>query len=294
MPEDKWSFAPTAGAFKGVRTFAEQVKHVACANYAFFMEIEKKTPPEGCEKGGPNPARTKAELTKYLADSFAYAGGVLATMTPENALEAAGGPYGGQSTRLGSHDAGRLARIGPLRTDRRLPADEQHRPAGEPVGNAQLPIPSVESAIKLRASLVPTEHHPFQIELHGRHAKSADAEHAVVRAGAERRRTRCGRGAVATSRDRRQSRRLINRRRRNGSRKIPGVDFGFDPGLPGHGRRVVVRPRPPETPCPRQVATAFRRSSRLRRHEASRDRAAAWLANRRGTRSLAFDGRNRC
>ena len=101
MPEDKWSFAPTDGAFKGVRTFAEQVKHVACANYAFFMEIEKKTPPEGCEKGGPNPARTKAELTKYLADSFAYAGGVLATMTPENALEAAGGPYGGQSTRLG-------------------------------------------------------------------------------------------------------------------------------------------------------------------------------------------------
>jgi uncharacterized damage-inducible protein DinB len=101
MPDDKWSFAPTNGAFKGVRTFAEQVKHVACANYAFFMEIEKKTPPEGCEKGGPDPARTKAELTKYLADSFTYAAGVLAKMTPENALEAAGGPYGGQSTRLG-------------------------------------------------------------------------------------------------------------------------------------------------------------------------------------------------
>jgi uncharacterized damage-inducible protein DinB len=101
MPEDKWAFAPRDGAFKGARTFAEQVKHVACANYAFFMEIEKKTPPEGCEKGGPSPASTKAELTKYLADSFTYAAGVLATMTPENALEAAGGPYGGQSTRLG-------------------------------------------------------------------------------------------------------------------------------------------------------------------------------------------------
>jgi hypothetical protein len=25
-----------------VRTFAEQVKHVACANFAFFNEIEKK------------------------------------------------------------------------------------------------------------------------------------------------------------------------------------------------------------------------------------------------------------
>ena len=101
MPEDKWSFAPTNGAFKGVRTFAEQVKHVACANYAFFMEIEKKTPPDGCEKGGPSPAKTKAELTKYLTDSFVYAAEVLAKMTPENALDAAGGRYGGESTRLG-------------------------------------------------------------------------------------------------------------------------------------------------------------------------------------------------
>ena len=101
MPEDRWAFAPKEGAFKGVRTFAEQVKHVACANYAFFNEIEKKTPPEACDKGGPSPARTKAELTKYLADSFAYAADVMKQMTPENALEAAGGPYGGQSTRLG-------------------------------------------------------------------------------------------------------------------------------------------------------------------------------------------------
>jgi uncharacterized damage-inducible protein DinB len=101
MPEDKWSFAPREGAFQGVRTFAEQVKHVACANYAFFMEIEKKPPPDACEKGGPNPARTKAELIKYLSDSFAYAAGVIAQMTPQNALDAAGGRYGGQSTRLG-------------------------------------------------------------------------------------------------------------------------------------------------------------------------------------------------
>jgi hypothetical protein len=36
MPADRWSFAPKDGEFKGVRTFAEQVKHVACANYGFF------------------------------------------------------------------------------------------------------------------------------------------------------------------------------------------------------------------------------------------------------------------
>jgi uncharacterized damage-inducible protein DinB len=101
LPEDKWSFAPGQGAFQGVRTFAEQVKHVACANYAFFMQIEKKTPPDACEKGGPDPARTKAELIKYLADSFTYAAEVISHMTPDNALEAAGGRYGGQSTRLG-------------------------------------------------------------------------------------------------------------------------------------------------------------------------------------------------
>lgn len=52
MPEAKYSFVPSAGEFKGVRSFAEQVKHVACANFAFFNEIEGKTPPEHCEKGG--------------------------------------------------------------------------------------------------------------------------------------------------------------------------------------------------------------------------------------------------
>ena len=33
MPEDKFSFVPTGGEFKGVRTFAEQAKHVATVNY---------------------------------------------------------------------------------------------------------------------------------------------------------------------------------------------------------------------------------------------------------------------
>jgi hypothetical protein len=115
MPEEKWAFAPKDGAFDGVRTFAQQVKHVACATFAFwrgprraccarwgaFQEIEKKTPPDGCETGGPDPSRTKAELLKYLRDSFAYGRKVIGMMTPENALDAASGRYGGNSTRLG-------------------------------------------------------------------------------------------------------------------------------------------------------------------------------------------------
>ena len=39
MPEDKYSFAPTNGNFKGVRTFAEQVKHIAASNGVFFNSI---------------------------------------------------------------------------------------------------------------------------------------------------------------------------------------------------------------------------------------------------------------
>jgi hypothetical protein len=33
MPEEKYSFAPTAGEFTGARTFAQQIKHLAANNY---------------------------------------------------------------------------------------------------------------------------------------------------------------------------------------------------------------------------------------------------------------------
>lgn len=101
MPEEKYSFIPTVGNFEGVRSFAEQVKHVACANYAFFNEIEGKTPPDDCEKGGPSPAKTKAELVKYLRDSFDYGNSVLKTVTAKNAMKRVEGRYAGPNTRLG-------------------------------------------------------------------------------------------------------------------------------------------------------------------------------------------------
>src|ERR1700758_4856278 len=52
MPEDKYSFAPTAGEFKGVRTFAQQVKHVAAVNYMVGAAILGEKPP--VELGGEN------------------------------------------------------------------------------------------------------------------------------------------------------------------------------------------------------------------------------------------------
>src|SRR5438309_5287531 len=86
MPEDKWSFKPTQGEFKDARTFAEQVKHVACANEAWAKQMSSEKPPARCALGGPNPAKTKAEILKYLQDSFAMVDKAIAETTAENLL----------------------------------------------------------------------------------------------------------------------------------------------------------------------------------------------------------------
>jgi uncharacterized damage-inducible protein DinB len=101
MPENKYSFVPTAGKFDDVRSFGEQVKHVACSQFAFFNEFEGRRPPEDCEKGGHEPTRTKPELIKYLRDSFDYSNRVLATLTEKNALERVQGRYAAPNTKLG-------------------------------------------------------------------------------------------------------------------------------------------------------------------------------------------------
>lgn len=101
MPEDKYSFAPKNGNFRGVRSFGEQIKHIACAQFAFFNEFEGKKPPDECEKGGHDPARTKSELINYLKSSFDYSNRVLATLTANNALDRIEGRYAGPNTKLG-------------------------------------------------------------------------------------------------------------------------------------------------------------------------------------------------
>jgi len=101
MPEAKFSFIPASGNFAGARSFAEQVKHVACSQFAFFNEIEGKAPPESCERGGPSKAATKAQLIQYLRDSFDYGNKILATINAENALARVEGRYAGPNSRLG-------------------------------------------------------------------------------------------------------------------------------------------------------------------------------------------------
>ncbi len=103
MPEDKYSFAPTNGEFKGVRTFAQQVKHVAAVNYLVGASILVEKPPvELGSENGPDSVKTKAEIVKFLKDSFAYVHKAVAGIDDKNLLDPIPSPFGqNKVTRLG-------------------------------------------------------------------------------------------------------------------------------------------------------------------------------------------------
>jgi uncharacterized damage-inducible protein DinB len=99
MPEGKYSFAPTSGEFKGVRTFAEQVKHVAAVNYLVAATILQEKPPvELGGETGPASVKSKTEIMNFLKDSFTYVHKALATINETNLLAPINSPFGGGST----------------------------------------------------------------------------------------------------------------------------------------------------------------------------------------------------
>ncbi len=102
MPADKYSFAPTQGNFKGVRTFAEQVKHVAAVNYQMGGALLKeKHPVEFASGGGPDSITTKAEILKFLTGSFEYLRKAVGTINEKTAAEQIPNPEGeGTVSRL--------------------------------------------------------------------------------------------------------------------------------------------------------------------------------------------------
>jgi hypothetical protein len=97
MPEEKWSFKPTQGAFTDVRTFGEQVKHVACANEAWAKKLRGEKPPDHCDTGGPNPAKTKTEIQAYLHETFVMMDGQIAATKADNLVAPLKGPYAGNN-----------------------------------------------------------------------------------------------------------------------------------------------------------------------------------------------------
>ena len=103
MPADKFNFSPeqlnlAESDYKGVRTFATQVKHVAASNYFIWSPLTGDKLPEGLKDGnGPEAMQTKAEIIKFLKDSFALGHRAAATLTTENMLQL---PEHSKSTRL--------------------------------------------------------------------------------------------------------------------------------------------------------------------------------------------------
>jgi len=88
MPEDKYSFAPTNGNFVGVRTFAQEAKHVATINNLFFGSLLGEPTPPGLDEGtnGPDDIQTKAQIIQFLKDSFAHGHKAIATINADNAF----------------------------------------------------------------------------------------------------------------------------------------------------------------------------------------------------------------
>jgi uncharacterized damage-inducible protein DinB len=93
MPEDKFDFSPeklnVAGSdYKGVRTFGEQLKHIAASNYLIWSPITGDKAPDTANDGkGPDNMKTKADIIKFLKESFAFGHKTVATVNASNLVQ---------------------------------------------------------------------------------------------------------------------------------------------------------------------------------------------------------------
>ncbi len=103
MPEDKYDFAPTEGAFRGVRNFARQIKHAAAVHHLVAATIlGERVTADMADERGPDIVRTKTEVQQYLEESFTALKRAAATVDESNAFASFKGPFGAASdTRIG-------------------------------------------------------------------------------------------------------------------------------------------------------------------------------------------------
>jgi uncharacterized damage-inducible protein DinB len=93
MPESKFDFSPeklniSGSDYKGVRTFGQQLKHVAASNYLIWSPITGEKAPDTANDGkGPDSMTAKADIIKYLKDSFAFGHNAVATLNDSNLVQ---------------------------------------------------------------------------------------------------------------------------------------------------------------------------------------------------------------
>src|SRR5579863_5649585 len=87
MPEDKFNFAPPEGSgdFKGVRTFAGQVKHVTGSSYYFFGGPSMTQDAVKAKEDSVEKLTSKADIVQALKDSLTNAHAFIDGITAENA-----------------------------------------------------------------------------------------------------------------------------------------------------------------------------------------------------------------
>ena len=106
MPEGKFDFSPeklniSGSDYKGVRTFGQQLKHVAASNYLIWSPITDEKAPDTVNDGkGPDNMTAKADIIKYLKDSFAFGHKSVATLNSSNLVEPITSSSGRPTTRL--------------------------------------------------------------------------------------------------------------------------------------------------------------------------------------------------
>jgi hypothetical protein len=89
MPAEKYDFAPAQGAFTEVRTFGEQVRHLATMIYMTAAIVLEEKSPHGPGPGdnGPASIKSKEEILDYLRASLAYARKAMSSLTVLNHLD---------------------------------------------------------------------------------------------------------------------------------------------------------------------------------------------------------------
>jgi uncharacterized damage-inducible protein DinB len=93
MPEGKFDFSPEklnlpGSDYKGVRTFGEQLKHIAASNYLIWSPITGDKTPDNVNEGkGPENMKAKADIIKFLKDSFAFGHKAVATLNDSNLVQ---------------------------------------------------------------------------------------------------------------------------------------------------------------------------------------------------------------
>ena len=89
MPAEHYDSRPADGAFAGVRTFGEQVRHTATLIYLTAAVVLQEKSPYGPGGGdnGPDAVQGKDQILGYLQGSLDYARRAIASLTVDNQLD---------------------------------------------------------------------------------------------------------------------------------------------------------------------------------------------------------------